>query len=78
MPSARRDPVPAVQIDAEEYRLGEKSKSLERERHADDGAGVSHETGPEKAELEAQHGAREAPTAKRMAVPLAQRCARSR
>ena len=33
---ARRDPVPAVEVDAEEDRLGEEGESLERERHADD------------------------------------------
>ena len=35
---ARRDPVPAVEIDAEEDRLGEEGEALERERHADDRA----------------------------------------
>ena len=49
--------VPAVEVDAEEDRLGEEGEPLEGERHADDRAGELHEAGPEEAQLEREHGA---------------------
>ena len=55
----RRDPVPAVEVDAEEDRLGEEGEPLERERHADDRPGGLHELGPEQPELEGEHRARD-------------------
>ncbi len=53
---APRDLVPAVEIDAEEDRLGEEGKALEREGDADDWAGEAHEGRPEQSELEREHG----------------------
>src|SRR5689334_8771598 len=44
--SAWRDARPAVQIDAEKNRLGEKRESLERKRHPDDRARVTHKPRP--------------------------------
>src|SRR5688572_12288418 len=55
---AGRDPVPPIEVDAEENGLGEEGEALEGERHADDRAGVLHETRPEQPELERQDGAR--------------------
>ena len=51
-----RNAIPAVEKQPEEDRLGEKREAFERERHADDGARVTHEPGPEQAELEGERG----------------------
>jgi hypothetical protein len=53
------DPFPAVEVDAEEDRLGEEGESLEREGHPYHGAGELHEGGPEEAQLEREDGARD-------------------
>ncbi len=55
---ARRHPVPPVQIQAHEDRLEEERGPLERERQADDPAGVGHEPGPKQPKLEADDRAR--------------------
>ena len=50
-------PAPAVQIDAEEYRLDEERQSLERERQSEYVTEPAHQPRPEQAHLEAEDGA---------------------
>ena len=51
-------PSPAVDVDRDEDRLGEEEETLEGERDSEGVAPLSHEVGPEQAELEGQHRAR--------------------
>ena len=53
----RREPVPAVQVEAEEDRLEEERERLQGERRPEDAAVAGHERRPQQAELERQHGA---------------------
>ena len=72
--SARRHPAAAVEIDAEEDRLGEEREALERERQPDDPPKRAHEAraraGPSSNDSTVPDTA---PTANRMLVPLASR-----
>ena len=52
--STRGEAVPAVDVDGDEDRLDEEGERLEREPEAEDVTERRHETGPEKAELEAE------------------------
>ncbi len=54
---ARREPVPAIQIEAEEDRLDEEGVALERERRSDHAARHRHEARPEQPQLEGERGA---------------------
>ena len=55
----RRQPVPAVEVDADEDRLGEEREALDRERQAHDVAVGGHPPRPEDPELERQDRARD-------------------
>ena len=50
-------PLPAVDVDREEDRLGEEEEALDREGDPEGVAEALHEARPEQAELEAEHGA---------------------
>ena len=50
-------PLPAVDVDREEDRLGEEEDPLDREGDPEGVAEALHESRPEQAELEAEHGA---------------------
>ena len=54
----RRQPIPAVEIQAEEDRLDEERVALEREGRPDQRPGEGHEARPEQAQLERQRRAR--------------------
>ena len=56
---ARREAVPAVEVDAEEDRLEEERDPLERERQADDPARDLTEPRPQQPELERDDRARD-------------------
>ena len=51
------DPLPAVDVDRDEDRLGEEEDALDREAGPEDLAPLLHEGGPEQAELEGEHRA---------------------
>ena len=51
------EPLPAVDVDREEDRLGEEEDALDREGDPEGVAEALHEARPEQAELEAEHGA---------------------
>ncbi len=51
---ARRQPIPPVHVDADEDRLEEERKPLERETEAEHAAERADEVRPENAELEAE------------------------
>jgi hypothetical protein len=53
-----RQPVPAVEVDAQEDGLDEEGEPLNGEGQADDSAVVVHQAGPEHAHLEREDGAR--------------------
>jgi hypothetical protein len=55
---ARGEPVPAVQVDADEDRLEKEGGALQREGQADDGPRVGHEPREQEAQLEADDRAR--------------------
>ena len=76
--SVGRDPVPAVEVDAEEDGLGEEREAFERERQTDDVAELAHEVGQSRPSSNESTVPETAPTAKRMAVPLASRVDSSR
>ena len=51
---ARREPVPAVDVDRDEDRLDEEREPLEREAEPEDVAEAGHEPGPQQTHLEAE------------------------
>ena len=56
-----REAIPAVEVDADEDRLEEERRTLERERQPDDAAGKCHEPRPQQPKLEADDRARRRP-----------------
>ena len=68
----RRHPAAAVEIDAEEDRLGEEREPLQRERQPDRFAERAHEPRPQQAELERQHRPRHRADREQDAGPLGQ------
>ena len=70
-------PLPAVDVDGDEDRLGEEEQALDRERDAERVAPLAHELRPEQAELELSTVPVTAPTAKVTAMYFDQRCASS-
>ena len=57
--ATRGHAVPAVDVDAQEDRLGEEGEPFQSEPQPDDRAGELHEAGPEQPQLERQHRARD-------------------
>ena len=51
---ARRETIPAVEIEPEEDGLDEEGEPLRREGETDDAAGVAHEDRPEQSQLEGE------------------------
>ncbi|MEZ5250127.1 MAG: hypothetical protein R2713_13230 [Ilumatobacteraceae bacterium] len=71
-----RQPIPAVQVDAEEDRLDEERNALQGEGQADHVAVPAHEPGPQHAHLEAEdrarHGTDGEQHGRRLGPPLGQ------
>ena len=61
----RLQSAPAVDVDRDEDRLGEEEEPLERERHPEGLAPLTHETGPQQAELEGEDRAGDRPDGER-------------
>src|SRR4030081_3204468 len=55
----RTEPVPAIEVQPQEYRFDEERKSFSGERKAEDPTRKRHEAWPQKAELEGQNGTRD-------------------
>ena len=70
---ARRRPVPAVDVDADEDRLDEEREALEREREPEDVAEVGHPDRPEQPEPKLRIVPVTTPTAKREIITFDQR-----
>jgi len=57
----RRDPLPTIEVDAQEYGFQKERKAFERERHADHSACQRHKLRPQQAQLEGEHCAGDRP-----------------